>query len=407
MTTLAEAPTSVYRRVLARRSLRRVLPGLAVSALGDGMSMVAVAWLALQLAPPAQAGVWTGLAVAAYSLPASVGAVVFSRLVRRMNGAALVAVDAAVRAVVLGTIAALALAGALSALGFVGLLAVSSLLHAWGNAGAYTLVAEVLPAEEQIAGNALISTFTQAALVAGPALAGFLTAATGPAWVILADAGSFLVLALTALPQAGRSTAVRSGGGGIAWGELLRRPQLLGLVAVTCVLYFLYGPVEVALPVFVARELDASPGVLGAYWAVFSVGAVVGGLSAGLLQRWSLWTVVVGVVIGWGLALLPIGLAAGIWPGLVGFAVGGVIYGPFNAICTALFQRTSPPELLSGVLAARTALTIPSVAAGTLLGGPVVSEIGGQRTLLLSGVLTVVLGVAVAVVVRRPPRGDG
>ena len=63
-----------YGRVVRQPVLRRVLPGLAVSALGDGMSMVAVAWLAVQIAPPGREGVWTGLAVAAYSLPATVGA---------------------------------------------------------------------------------------------------------------------------------------------------------------------------------------------------------------------------------------------------------------------------------------------------------------------------------------------
>jgi hypothetical protein len=54
-------------RVLGQPALRRILPGMLVSALGDGMSMVAVAWLAVQIAPPGQVGVWTGLAVAAWA----------------------------------------------------------------------------------------------------------------------------------------------------------------------------------------------------------------------------------------------------------------------------------------------------------------------------------------------------
>jgi hypothetical protein len=127
-------------RVVRQPVLRRVLPGMLVSALGDGMSMVAVAWLAVQIAPPDQAGVWTGLAVAA--------------------------------------------AGLLNPVAYVALFSVSSLLHAWGNAGAYTLVAELLPDEERVTGNALLSTFTQVAMVVGPALAGGLTALVGPGWVI-------------------------------------------------------------------------------------------------------------------------------------------------------------------------------------------------------------------------------
>jgi predicted MFS family arabinose efflux permease len=42
------------------------------------------------------------------------------------------------------------------------------------------------------------------------------------------------------------------------------------------------------------------------------------------------------------------------------------------------------------------ALTTPSTALGTLLGGPVVAAIGGRHTLLASAVLTIALGVLVA-----------
>src|SRR5918992_6391775 len=88
----ARSRTGSVGRVLRQPVLRRVLPGMLVSALGDGMSLVAVAWLAVQIVPPDQAGVWTGLAVAAYALPAPVGAVLLARLVRRFRGAQLVAV---------------------------------------------------------------------------------------------------------------------------------------------------------------------------------------------------------------------------------------------------------------------------------------------------------------------------
>jgi hypothetical protein len=53
---------------------------------------------------------------------------------------------------------------------------------------------------------------------------------------------------------------------------------------------------------------------------------------------------VIAIIIGWGTALLPIALSRAVWPGLVGLAVGGLVYGPFTAIGTALFQRTSPPH---------------------------------------------------------------
>src|SRR5437763_555845 len=379
------------------------MPAMLLSALGDGMSLVAVAWLAVQIAPPGRQGVWTGLAVAAYSLPATVGAALLGRFVRGLPGVRLVAVDASLRAVALGTVAVLAVSGVLSPTGYVVLLAGSSLLHAWGSAGTYTLVAEQLPEDDRVTGNALLSTFTQAAIVVGPALAGALTAAAGPGWVIGADAASFAVLAAScwltpAAPVAGAvgtaTEPAETAAGG--WRTIVGEPRLLGLIVVTCVFFFLYGPVEVALPVHVAQELHGSPALLGAFWAAFGVGAVAGGLAAGLLRNRPLWTVVAGIIVGWGAALLPLGLTRAVVPGLVGFAVGGLIYGPFTAICTALFQRTSPPHLLSRVLATGTAVTTPSAALGTLLGGPVVGVLGGQGTLLASALLTIALGVVVA-----------
>jgi hypothetical protein len=385
--------------VVRQPVLRRVLPGMLVSALGDGMSMVAVAWLAVQIAPPGQAGVWTGLAVAAYALPAPVGAALLARLMRRFRGAQLVAVDAALRAVALGLVAILAAAGLLNPVGYVALLAASSLLHAWGNAGVYTLVAELLPDEHRVTGNALLSTFTQVAVVVGPALAGGLIALVGPGWVIGADAASFAVLAASCWAAARRRAGpvrVPSPSAAGGWRTILGQPRLLGLIAVTCAFFFLYGPVEVALPVHVAHELHGSPGLLGLYWTVFGIGASVGALGAAMLRHRPLWLVVVGIIIGWGAALLPLGLTDAVAPGLVGFAAGGLIYGPFTAICTALFQRSTPTQALSRVLAVRSALTIPSTALGTLLGGPVVNAVGGRPTLLVSALLTIALGASVA-----------
>ncbi len=68
-----------YYPAFSHPVFRRVLPGAAASALGDGMSSVAIAWLALKLAPADSRGLWVGAAVAAYSLPGAVGAVALRR----------------------------------------------------------------------------------------------------------------------------------------------------------------------------------------------------------------------------------------------------------------------------------------------------------------------------------------
>jgi MFS transporter, DHA3 family, macrolide efflux protein len=166
--------------------LRRVLPGAAASALGDGMSAVAIAWLALKLAPEPSRGLLVGAAVAAYLLPGAVGAVALRRWLGGRGGARLASVNAMLRAAALGLIGCLALAGRLDPAGYVALLAISSLLSAWGVAGKYTLIADLLPPDQRVAGNTVFGLADQTSLMIGPALAGLLAAAAGPAVVITA-----------------------------------------------------------------------------------------------------------------------------------------------------------------------------------------------------------------------------
>ncbi len=61
-----------------------------------------------------------------------------------------------------------------------------------------------------------------------------------------------------------------------------------------------------------------------------------------------------------------------------------------------MFQRESPPELLSQVLAARGALTVLAAPLGAALGGPVTAWLGAQHTLLPSAAATIASGLAAA-----------
>ncbi len=435
---------SAFAPVLASPVLRRLLPALAVSAIGDGMSAVGVAWLAIRIASPADRGLVVGVAVAAYTLPGAAGAVLLARPLRRLAGRRLVAADATLRAVALALIPLLYAFGALGPGLYVALLAASSLLHAWGISGQYTLVAEHLPPEDRTAGNALLSGFGAVAYVVGPLLAGLVVAAAGPAVPIAADAASFAVLAVAAATARGNRemtpaaeaseprgnpglTAAAEGGeatgnpgpsvaaeGGEAAGNrgmtmtadtgepdrargfavIARSRPLAGLLVLTLIYYFLYGPVEVALPLYVTGPLHGGAGLLGLFWFVFGIGATAGSITAGLARRLPLWPVLAVAVIGWGAALAPLGLLRLTVPALACFAAGGLLYAPYPALSATLFQRESPPELLSQVLAARGALTVLAAPLGTALGGPLTTWLGAQHTLLLSAAATIALGLA-------------
>jgi MFS family permease len=374
------------------------------------MSFLAVAWLAIQLAPHRSAGLWVGGAVAAYTLPGVVGALVLGRRLRRSSARRLVLTDSVVRGVFLAAVPLAWLGGLLTPPLYVVLLACSSVLHAWGSAGTYTLLAELLPDEHRLPANTLVSSLSFAATIAGPALAGVLVTYVSAAYVLGLDALTWAFLAVvvagTDLPPARAVSPVdrAAARGGL---HLFRaHPELLGLLTVTWFFNLLYGPVEVALPLHVTNDLHASGTLLGTYWMLFGIGAVVGGLAVGGLRRLPLWPVVVAIVILWGLLLLPF------WVGgaptaltVACFTVGGAVYGPFVPLSMTLMQAQAPPAELAAMLAARSAVLLTASPLGTALGGPLANALGARTTLGGSGLATVGLG-AVAGLLLLSRRSD-
>jgi MFS family permease len=392
---------SAYRPVLVNRVFRRLILGFAVSYLGDGMSFVAVPWLAIELAPQATAGLWVGGAVAAYTLPGVVGALVFGRRLRRVSAKWLLFADNVMRGVFLGAIPLVWLAGLLTPPLYVVLLAVSSLLHAWGSAGRYTLLAELMPDEQRLAANTLVSSLNFGATIAGPAIAGVLVTHVSAALVLGLDAVSYLFLAVVVvsirLPESGHVSPVdrAAARGGLA---LLRsHPALLGLLTLTWFFNLLYGPVEVALPLYVTDDLRAPGTLLGLYWMLFGIGAVLGGLALGALQQLPLWPVTITIVVGWGLSLLPFGLGVPTAVTVACFTLGGAIYGPFEALSVTLMQAKAAKEHLAAMLAARSAVLLTASPLGTALGGPLTTALGPRATLGGSGLATVALGAVACV----------
>ncbi|MFB7669540.1 MFS transporter [Kitasatospora sp. NPDC056138] len=381
-----------YRRLFADRTFRRLMPVFALSDLGDGMTVVAVAWLALALGPDGGQGALAGLAVAAYVLPGALGALLLGRWMRRLPARRLLVADSALRAVLLGAVPLAHVAGLLTPALYVGLLGASSLLHAWGKAGKHALFAPLLSDDRRLAANSVLSTSMWSATIVGPALAGLLVGVVSPAWVIGLDSATFAVLAF----QTGRTTLPRqpapvADGAQRGAGILLRQPELLGLLVVTWVFNLAFGPVEVALPLFVSDDLRATTALLGAYWAAFGVGAVIGASALGAARRLPLWPAMLGIIAGHGLGMLPFAHTHTALPSLIGFAFAGLVYGPYSALSLTLLQDRTPAESLTTVLAVRSAVLLTASPLGAALGGFLLDRTGSPVVLVGCGVLMIAI----------------
>ena len=159
----------------------------------------------------------------------------------------------------------------------------------------------------------------------------------------------------------------------------------------------LYGPVEVALPLHVTNDLHAPATLLGLYWMLFGIGAVIGGLAIGALRQLPFWPATVVIVVAWGLTLLPFRFDVPPAVTVACLALGGAIYGPFVALSVTLMQAKSPPHHLAAMLAARGAALLTASPLGTALGGPLTTALGPRATLAGSGLATVVLGAIACV----------
>ncbi len=415
-----------YGAVLRHPGLRRLLPAVAASSLGDGMSAVSVAWLVLQLAPAGSAPVWVAVCAAALVLPGTLVALIRRRSFAPAAAVRVATADAALNALGLGAVPVAAVLGVLDVRVLAVLLAVSSLLSVYGGAARYTVIAAALPERDRLAGNAALSALAQTGILAGPVVAGLLLAlferagqgVAGATIVVAVDAVSFALLAVayrtaarhlgaTADQEADTSVdsdplAGAAGGTAGSTDVAVRTPRTVrAVVLLTVVFYGLYEPVAVALPVHVARDLAAPASLLAAFVTAFGVGALLGGLAGGFLGRVPERVLVPVIPVGWGLCLLPLALGAPTTVAVAAFGVGAFVLGPYFAVTTTLVQRLTPPALLPHVLTRRGVLLGLGSPLGLLVGGPLVQTVGARGAVLVSALLTIGLGAVAAVLASK------
>jgi predicted MFS family arabinose efflux permease len=184
---------------------------------------------------------------------------------------------------------------------------------------------------------------------------------------------------------------------GLLW--VWRQPFLRAAVGVIGGMNLVFNALTLVLVVR-ARELGASPALIGAMFAFAGMGGLLGSFVAPWVQRsFSARRVV--VTVGWlwvaqtgVLALLPNALSLGVVSGAGSFA------GPaFNVVVNSHVYRVTPDRLLGRVRSAARLVAWGSIPLGALAGGFLASAFGAQTTLLiLTGVMC---GVAAAATLAR------
>jgi MFS family permease len=258
-------------------------------------------------------------------------------------------------------------------------------------------------------GNAILNLGFTVGGALGPAVAGLLVAAVGPAPALLVDALTFVAAAgLLAIPRSlavahsdvGRWRArLRSGIRAAAGQPTVRR--LLAAQAFALVFFTAVVPIEV---VYVKHSLHGGDAAYGLLLASWGLGMVLGGVCYARAGHVPLADVLIVSTTLIGLGYAGLAVAQTMPAALLCSALGGLGNGAqWIAVVTAV-QQSIAARAQSSVMGLLEAINQGMPAFGFLLGG-LLARIGSPRTtyaVAAGGVLVVALGLAAA----RPPR-DG
>ena len=300
---------------LRHREFRLMWLGMTVSLLGDGITLVAIAWKVYDLSDSPAAFATVGIAMSVpHVLLLLVGGAVSDRFDRRR---VMLTADS-VRGGALLLLAVLTLTGVIQVWHVMVIMAFYGAGTAFFGPAFEAIVPELVPEEELPLANSLDQLVRPgAARLLGPAIGGLLIAVAGPGLAFLADAATFGVSILCLLSMSSRSRPASEERVStiddirIGLRFVLSHRWLWGTFAAATFAYLVFlGPSEVLLPFVVKNVLHGSAGDLGMVLAMGGAGAIGASLlvaERGLPRRqmtfmYAAWTLSTVMVVGYGLA---------------------------------------------------------------------------------------------------------
>ena len=251
-------------RSLRHRDFRLLWAGQAVSLVGDGIYLVAIAWLVYDISNQPGALAIVGLA---WTLPQVAGLLLAGVLSDRVERRRLLVIADLIRFAAIGAIAALAFADAADIWHLVLLVVVYGVGQALFQPAFTAIVPEVVPRDELLQANALRELMEPLGMrFAGPALGGLLIALFGVGTAFLVDAITFPISAVIVAAGIRRRPPPRTQSGSL-WRDLgegfayVREHAWLWGTLTGAALFLLctFGPFEVLLPTSSRTTSTATP----------------------------------------------------------------------------------------------------------------------------------------------------
>ncbi len=258
---------------------------------------------------------------------------------------------------------------------------------------------------ELSAANAASTTIVGAGGFIGPALGGFLLAATNAEVVFAVNALSFLWSAALVLSlrverqepepaeerhdEASGEAGVRALTAGLR--VIARSRDLTLLVALFTAQTLVAGALEVLVVVTALKLLHGGPTEVGAFDAAIGVGGLLGSFVALALATRNRLAADFGLGLALFGAMAAIGVAPHLVTGLIALGVLGIGNSLVDIAALTILQRTVPNDVLGRVLGLLDGLLLGSIGVGALAIPLLVAAFGVRASLIAVGAFPVVL----------------
>lgn len=391
-----------FLQPLAAKPYRRLAAGRLVSQVGDWLTLSALVGWAFDTTN----SIGTAAAIMLCRLaPPIVGGSIAGIVVDRLPKQRLLIVVELGRALAV----TIALGGLLSSqIGLVlAAVACSGALAALGNAVTSSLVPALLPEKQLAPANAGLGIARDGAMALGAGLGGLLVAMTGPAWALVADAGTFFLSAALFAALGVRVVAVRASReprtlSGVRY--LLGQRSLLLLALCFAAATIATGLTNATLPAFLDADLGLGPGGYGFGIAALALGLALGQGAIGFTEAGPAagrWIAAALVLMAGFLAVLAVG--HDVPTALLVLGAIGFVDGTTDVLFETAVQRDADPRYYGAVFGFTSSLMMTTMMVA-VAAAPLANDLVDARLVLLGATAFLLAAGALAFLRTIAPR---
>jgi DHA3 family tetracycline resistance protein-like MFS transporter len=266
---------------------------------------------------------------------------------------------------------------------------------------------ELTPQEDLPSANSLFSLSVELSGIAGPALGALLIATIGTPFAFILDGLTFLVSTICLIPllkfdrrlakqeEEGESEPSKDILADLREGlkTVVETPWLWVTILVAGLSNITYaGAMDVGLPFLIDEHLEAGVGVLGSFYSITSVGAVVGAIWLGRFDRFHRRGL---RLFGWwapiGICVMLLGFPIGVAGTLSVAFILGVLNAHLGLVWTNILQECVPRDLLGRVSSVDYFGSYLFNPVGLFVGGLAIASFGPAPVFIVGGIITAIL----------------